>query len=260
MAKTLEEGIALVKEGALDEAITIFKTALKKEKNNALAYLWLAKCHILDGETKKAQQAFRSAVEYGEGEVLEEARLQLRSMAYNKWLNLLVFDAPLRVLLIISVIGYMFSFVLETLGVDKAISQIVGEVSIYGILSLFFIWAFFIIAYLLGQLAFDKRLKGRLVLFARTSIAIAGILVIPANLLVRHGLGVIILAIILDVFLFSLFLSRVFDWLGKKMTGESSPIVWAFLSQFSAKETQLPFDSSQLQEAKIPIKHNESNK
>ncbi len=252
MSKKLEDGISLVQNGAIEQGMTIFKKVLKKDPQNASAHLWLGKCHLLDGERDSARESFKAAIRYGDESIKKEARFQLRAMLFNRALNLLIFDAPLRFLLIASVIVYLFSYLLETFSVSKAVYIFVREFSIYGILSLFFVWAFFIIAYLLGQLAFDRRLKGKVVIIVRVIIAVAGILVIPVNLLISYGPWLIVLASILDVFLFSLFLGRIFDWIGRKMTGESSPMVLTFLSQFTDND-DITFDPFGLQTPTINL-------
>ncbi|HAA53889.1 MAG TPA: hypothetical protein DCE42_04000 [Myxococcales bacterium] len=232
MADMLQEGISLLKTGNLEEARAVFDRLIGKEPKNAPAHLWLGKCLALEGDLDKARKEFRSAAEHGDDIVRETAKLQLRTIMYNGFLKHLILAPPLRYVLFAAGIGYGMALILVSMGFEE-ISRWFGQVSIYGLLPLFFVWVFFIIAYVMGHLAFDQESKGRLVHFSRSFIGLAGVLVIPANLLIRFGPWVKILAIFLDVFLVSLFLSRVFNWVGQMMTGEDTPpIISAMFGRF----------------------------
>ena len=221
MSNSLHQGIQLVREGDIEAACTVFQDILSKDSKDASAYLWLGNSQVLLGNLKEARKSFLSAQEYGEEQIQQEARRQLNSIWYNRVLGVLVLRPPLRFLLLLVVIGYALSILLRLGNLPKA-SYWVQLVSVYGFLPLFFIWAFFIISYFIGNIAFEGDEDADFTKRLRFVIGLAGVFVLPANLFISQGIGVKILAIFLDVFLVSLGLSRLLNWLGRRLAGEES--------------------------------------
>lgn len=227
MAITLQEGIRLLQEGDLDAAQEQFLGILEAQPTDAPAWLWLANCHVLQGHLRVARRAFRKVIEHGDEEMREEARRQLRSLWYNRFVYHLILNPPLRVILLAAVVGYMISLGLLQASPWKRAAEIVGLISIWVLLPIFFAWCIFIFAYFVGNIAFapGAKMSDGGVKSARLAIALAGIFVIPANLFVRVGLGVQVLAVFLDVFLLSLLFSQVINSIGRRMAGEESVLI-----------------------------------
>jgi Na+/proline symporter len=116
------------------------------------------------------------------------------------------------------------SFILHYTNLNK-VSEFIGNMAIWGFLPLFFIWVFFIFTYFIGNIAFASGHPNKAARSARLAIILAGIFVIPANLLMNYAVGVKVLAIFLDIFLLCLLLSRTLNWLGNRLAGEETPLI-----------------------------------
>jgi tetratricopeptide (TPR) repeat protein len=220
----LKEGIQLLREGDLDNAQLFFHKLLQGQEQDAPIHLWLGNCYVLMGELKAAHGQFLKVLEYNDPELKLEAKRQLRSLWFNRLLNWLILNPPLRVLLLGAVVGYALSFILHYTNLNK-VSEFIGNMAIWGFLPLFFIWVFFIFTYFIGNIAFASGHPNKAARSARLAIILAGIFVIPANLLMNYAVGVKVLAIFLDIFLLCLLLSRTLNWLGNRLAGEETPLI-----------------------------------
>lgn len=217
MAQTLQNGINLVRQGDLEGAEKVFLSLLEAHPEDSSARMWLGECYVLVGDLGKAQTAFRMLVSCEDASVREEAKKQLRALRFNRVLHFLVVNPPLRWLLLFSVIGYGVSWGLRAASIQKSAAW-VELISVWGLLSLFFFWALFIITYFLGNLAFSPETKdSKGAKSARLAFILAAIFVVPANVLIGYGWAVKFLAIFLDAFVLSFICSRAFSLLGQRI-------------------------------------------
>lgn len=232
----LQKGILLLQEGDLDASRDVFLALVEQDKKDASAYLWLGNNYVMNGDLGKAREAFRNVIANDKGDLKEEAKRQLRSLWFNRFVFHLILQPPLRYLLILSTIGYGVSFGMLQFTPYKETAELVGFVSIWVVLPLFFSWVIFIFAYFVGNIAFAPpgSQNPKAARSAKLAIALAGIFVIPANLLMHYGLGVKVLAIFLDIFLLSLMLSKLINQLGQKLAGEESVLILHQLARAGA--------------------------
>ncbi len=232
----LQEGIQLLQEGDLDASRDVFKSLVEEDKQDARALLWLGNNYVMNGDLSHAREAFRGVIRHDKGDLREEAKRQLRSLWFNRFVYHLILQPPLRYLLILSMLGYGVSFGLLQFSPYKEAAQMTAFLSIWVVLPIFFSWVIFIFAYFVGNIAFAPAgaMNPKAARSAKLAVALAGIFVIPANLFMHFGLGVKVLAVFLDVFLLSLAVSQVINRLGQKLAGEESVLILHQLARAGA--------------------------
>ena len=221
----LQDGISLLQKGDIERAKEIFSSLLESDPQDSAAHIWMGNCAVLQGQLNVARQHFRNALKGGDPSMSREARRQLNSLWFNQIVQFILLKPPLLYILTAAVAGYVFSMGLRLTGYEKA-SQYAEFISIKVILPFFFIWAIFIISSFIGHLAFTSSSPPSARKSARLAIILAAIAVIPANIFQTYGTNIQILAIGTNIFLLSIAIERLINWIGKKIAGKESPLIF----------------------------------
>ncbi len=221
----LQKGIELLQGGDIEGAKEIFRSILEETPQHSAAHLWMGNCAVLQGQLNTARKHFRQALQGDDPSLSQEAKRQLKSLWFNQIVQFLLLKPPLLYLLTAAVAGYVISMGLRLTGYEKA-SHYAEFLAIKVILPFFFIWAIFIISSFIGHLAFTPTSPPSAKKSARLAIALAALAVIPANIFQSYGTNIQILAIGTNIFLISIAIERLINWVGKKIAGKESPLIF----------------------------------